>query len=992
MLTRHAYFLLFMLLFHLVPAQVPTRFSYSESFGMADGLAHTVVADMTIDRNDLLWIAVNGTLQLFDGDQFINMGHLIHSSNSIGFFGFEKGKDVFLVKDNVLYKFTPDQYTSQEAPNLVLPSISRRDPNPRIIYEDGQYLYIAHPNDSLYQVEKKTLLLRQTLAFTHKPHPIYTWSSIYVPPDPVSSIPYLDSSFRKCTFDLSSGRLSIDPSCPNAGRAALASGDTMLVLQPLTLDIYGGGHKHTVPLPERGKSYNGAYFLVSGRDSVFVSLDNGIYIFNLRKMSWESRLQRTGGKSFAEVRVRSMVIDQTGHLYFSTFNTGLVKMYLENEGFQYLGVEGNKKYFIKCLRVSDVNNLVLAGTLDDGLLVFDTNGVLIHHIKNLSDHKTLGLVSAIIKLSEDKYLLFADHSYIFNWNEGHYLITPIRDSTHDRLSYYDQALEDYRHHRYFIFNHNDFIEFGPGPTEKALKKNIANFGASISVVQSGDFYVVSAYDELIFYDQDFKGYPIKFNVPDFGYSRCLVSYAKGKFLVATDLGLFILDTLQPMKPQLALYHQRVYGILPGTLPGEFWFSTDFGLYRLNPDLTIQQFSIESGLQESEFNTNSCYKSKSGKLYFGGVNGITTFYPGQISKQDDHPLAYISIFSINGEIRERYIPPDKISAYTLSSNENVIRLRFLGRGKRSPRSYNFQYQVKELHDHWIDLGHNMDIQFQLTPGHHTIYYHIADQFQPDAPFTNRIQLYIRPPVYQRWWFQVLILLLPAAILYYVVDTRRKRLALRLRYERELQDELHDDRVRISRELHDNIGAQMATVKRNINFLIDHNEQLSTDQIKTKMKDLEGISSQINQELRDTIWAVQNEHITLSGFISRFKNYVFQVIGPEHPVRVLYHESIDHDPLLGPLEALNLHRICQEAINNTLKHAGASEIHISYQCTRSGLHITIADNGIGFDARPSYPGFGLNNIRKRAEQIHAEVSFNQLHEKGSSLEILMPLPTK
>ena len=69
-------------LVHLTPAQVKDRYAYSESFSMKEGLKHTVVGDIKTDRNDLLWIAVDGTLQLFDGDQFIDMSHLIHESNS----------------------------------------------------------------------------------------------------------------------------------------------------------------------------------------------------------------------------------------------------------------------------------------------------------------------------------------------------------------------------------------------------------------------------------------------------------------------------------------------------------------------------------------------------------------------------------------------------------------------------------------------------------------------------------------------------------------------------------------------------------------------------------------------------------------------------------------------------------------------------------------------------------------------------------------------
>ncbi|MBP8086284.1 MAG: sensor histidine kinase, partial [Saprospiraceae bacterium] len=491
--------------------------------------------------------------------------------------------------------------------------------------------------------------------------------------------------------------------------------------------------------------------------------------------------------------------------------------------------------------------------------------------------------------------------------------------------------------------------------------------------------------ELIIYNQALTPHHIKFNVPEFGYSRCLIPYAPNQFMVATDLGLFLLDTLSPTAPARQIYDHLVYSVLPGNKSGEFWFSTDFGLYRLDADFHFKRYAIESGLQESEFNTNSCFKSESGKLYFGGINGITAFYPSQIKKEEDKPLPYISVLSINGKVRERYIAPGTAPTYTLAYDENVIQLRLLGKGQRSPGRYNFQYMVKGLHEDWINLGRNMDIQLQLPPGDYTIYYHIADSFEPHAETLHALQLLIKPPLYKRWWFVAVLSMIPLYFLYYIMDLRRKRLALRLAYAKELEHKLFEDRMRISRDLHDNIGAQMATVKRGINFILDQGDRLTVDQTTNKMRDLEAISTQINQELRDTIWAVQQEQIDVAGFITRLKNYIFQLLGPDSPYRVIYEEQGDKHLILGPFVALNLHRISQEAINNILKHAEATEIRIIVDSRNSSLKIQITDNGKGFDPEKISEGYGLGNIRKRAEQIGAEVYINRLKTEGSSIEI-------
>lgn len=970
---------------HLAMAQIKDRYAYSESFSMHEGLKHTVVSDIITDQNDLLWIAVDGTLQLFDGDQFIDMSHLIHESNSAGAFGFENGKEVFLLKGNILYKFTPREYTAPVAPSLTFPAYSRRDPTPKIIYEDSEFLYISHPNDSLYQIDKKTLTPAYTYAFPHRPNVSYRWSSIYISPKPVTAIPYFDTNSIRCTFELNTGRTLLDPAGVKAWRGAMASGDTMLVLQDNKLNIYTAGKHLSITTPGLGGYYNGQHFLFSGRDSVYVSLKNGLYLFNLRTLNWVSRVQRTEGLPMSEIGVRRMMLDKTGHLYYTTFNTGLIKMYPSNDGFQYIGIQDKKKYFIKCIKVSEKNNLVLAGTLQDGLLVFDTNGVLKHQIKNFPDTHALRLISTIVQISDSRYILFADKVLDIFFHGDEYTLRELNDSDRYKLTYYDNPVEDKKHQRYFIFNHRELIEIKPDNPEPILVIKQPYVGACISASLIGDKYVVSGMDDLRFYNQDLTHHSIRFNVPNFGYSRCIVPYPGGKFLVGTDLGIFILDTLNPNKSHTSIYNHIVYGILPGDQEGEYWFSTDYGLYRLDADLGYKRYSIESGLQESEFNTNSCFKTESGKLYFGGINGITAFYPSQIDEEADKPMPFISSLSVNGKVRERYIAPGATPSYTLAYDENVIQLRLLAKGLRSPRSYNFQYMVKGLHEEWINLGRNMDIQLQLPPGRYTIYYHIAAGFEPQARTQHELQLRIKPPFYKRWWFIAFLLVVPLYLLFYIMNLRRKRLAMKLAYKEDLEKELHEERLRISRELHDNIGAQMAIVKRSINFIIEQSDRITPEQTKTKMIALEAISTQINQELRDTIWAVQNEQIEVAGFFTRLKTYVFQLVGPDSSLRVTYSHSGQLNTLLGPFTALNLHRICQETINNIIKHAEATEIHIVLDGSASTLKISITDNGKGYDMSNVQDGYGLGNIRKRAEQIGAIVTFSSAPGSGSSIEI-------
>jgi signal transduction histidine kinase len=172
---------------------------------------------------------------------------------------------------------------------------------------------------------------------------------------------------------------------------------------------------------------------------------------------------------------------------------------------------------------------------------------------------------------------------------------------------------------------------------------------------------------------------------------------------------------------------------------------------------------------------------------------------------------------------------------------------------------------------------------------------------------------------------------------------------------------------------------------MNFLVSNSDSLSQTQIMQKIQDLEGVSTQINQELRDTIWATQHEQVPIQDFISRVKSFVFQTLGPESPIRVHYSENADEQLIFGPFVTLNLHRICQEALHNIVKHSDATDIYISFESRNHHFVVSIRDNGKGFDTGLTTSGYGLQNMHHRAKQVAANLVIDSKPGQGTRLEI-------
>ncbi len=966
--------------------QQETHFFHTEHFGIEDGLHQGAILDFQVDKRDFLWVHTLGSLQIFDGKNFITPDHDIQDPALSGRFSFGFPDDLYFLSHSKLYVLPADHLRPTESKVLNMPLYDRKNHSTYFLYENLTHLFIWHPNDTVYQINKHDFKVDGAFRMPVKGNDIITISELSPRNCLPDQIEFIGEDHSLYLYDLKTGRLVKKAQYQFVSSATKLSKDTIAILEKDSLHILTPDQQLHFPLPDSIHDFYGIYLMPTAPGRLLVGLRHSIYEFNLHTMKWDSRIMKTGDGNLYNLITRRMKKDSGGNMYFLSFDKGLVKLYPRNSGFEYIGAEGKVSSFVKCIEGSDVNNIVLMGTLQNGLLIFDTLGSLRQQILDFPGGETNRFISNIIKVSESRFIILAKDAYQLDLEDDSVKIKRVARLEDNWTSYYDAPFSGYTAGQFFISSYDGLLDIKSGMETKIrfIPDHALNRSSAVTKFRQG--YISSAGDSLKLFDASMQKVTATFAIPHFALSRSIISQDENHVLLGTDVGLYLIEIGKQAKVVKRIYDNMVYAILPGDLAGEFWFSTDYGLFRLKPDGQIINYSIENGLQDNEFNTNSRYKSSSGKLYFGGVKGINSFYPGRIKNVTDTIRPFISLLSINTKVVSRYIATQADRKYNFSHKENNIIIEFLGKGTRSPERYNYQYFIKELHATWVDIGRERHMQFHLAPGNYTIYYHVDDAFDANAIPTHFLKICIQPPFYKRWWFLCMIALLLTAFAFYLLQLHKKRQELKLRYEFQLGQRLQNERMRISRELHDNIGAQMATVKRNINFLINQSHQLTPDLVTKKMKDLESISTQINQELRDTIWAAQNEHITMADFITRIKNYIFQVLGPESQARVLYEEHCEKQVILGPFLALNLHRICQETINNIMKHAGATEIKLIFEGDEDQCKVTILDNGKGYNEVDSNQGYGLQNIRYRAGQIGAILHFNRIGS-GSSLEVLI-----
>jgi signal transduction histidine kinase len=200
--------------------------------------------------------------------------------------------------------------------------------------------------------------------------------------------------------------------------------------------------------------------------------------------------------------------------------------------------------------------------------------------------------------------------------------------------------------------------------------------------------------------------------------------------------------------------------------------------------------------------------------------------------------------------------------------------------------------------------------------------------------------------------------------------------------EIEKKLQQDRERISRDLHDNVGGQLSYVM----FSLEGNEESSSDKRKEKAHNLANALRSVTSNLRETIWALNQEKLTVQDISDKLKTYARNIFAYSD-TKIKFEDHIENDETLNPAFALNLFRICQEVINNVFKHAKASELTIIITKNKTTT-IVITDNGVGFTKElASMESYGLTNLKVRADEINATLSIESEIHKGTKISIIV-----
>ena len=191
----------------------------------------------------------------------------------------------------------------------------------------------------------------------------------------------------------------------------------------------------------------------------------------------------------------------------------------------------------------------------------------------------------------------------------------------------------------------------------------------------------------------------------------------------------------------------------------------------------------------------------------------------------------------------------------------------------------------------------------------------------------------------------------------------------------------EKERISRDLHDTVGGQLSYVL----YSLEGVKETGAQKRNEIVEDINHTLRHAIGNLRETIWAIHEENISIQDLSDRLKVYVRNLFR-HREIDIDFRENISEDRHLQSAQALQMFRICQEILHNTFKHAHATNLVVNIT-SHQHINIQINDNGIGFFEDLVTEGMGLTNIKTRAQENGIRLTIQTAPSQGTKYSLLV-----
>ena len=462
----------------------------------------------------------------------------------------------------------------------------------------------------------------------------------------------------------------------------------------------------------------------------------------------------------------------------------------------------------------------------------------------------------------------------------------------------------------------------------------------------------------------------------------------------------------------------VYGILEDG-EGYLWISTDKGLSRFDSKNEIfVNFDENYGLQNNLFNINSCFKSETGEMYFGGINGFDIFDPSNIKPNEYIPNVKITKI----ETPERVIYTNQLMdserEMYISYKENKIVFEFMSDSLVMPEKNQFAYMLEGFDDEWIYCGNEKTATYtSINGGNYTFRVKGSNNDGVWNETSASLKINISIPPWQSWWafliyFAILCCLVALFIRAMFNKSKKKiedqkKVIEKLEQFDSLKDEImanisHELRtpiygiIGISESMLDGAAGEVNDIQRyNLSLLSSSSRRLSN-----LVNDLLVYSRLKNSDIKLYYKKVDLHQLT---------QQVIDII--KHSInsnKIIIKNSISHDFPLVLADEERLTQIMYNLIENAVKYTPEGSVEVFAIKSDSYIKVGVKDTGIGIDGKEieyifdtfrqagggfsrnhAGAGLGLSIVKQLVELHGGEINATSSPGEGSNFYFTIPI---
>lgn len=461
-----------------------------------------------------------------------------------------------------------------------------------------------------------------------------------------------------------------------------------------------------------------------------------------------------------------------------------------------------------------------------------------------------------------------------------------------------------------------------------------------------------------------------------------LAFSHNQIFVGTDDGLAFFEAatgpgqVQWLTTKDGLLNNRISG-LETDHNGRLWCSSVFGItrYQALSNTIINYTHFNSGLGSAMMpgitvspNTGRLYVCQQGS--FNRERDVPSFSFGDV------PSIIITDVRVGDRSYFSFGPTShRGHRMLLDAHQNQLRIEFALPAFSTEEANRYAYRLKGEDKAWSQTLDGFVNFVGLAPGQYVFQVKGADASGHWSQQIAELRFTIKPPFYQTWWFRVLVLLIVSGIVFLLIRWRFK--TMRQQY---------DLRNKIAGDLHDEIGSTLTSIHI-LSNVSQQAFQTAPDQAIEMISQISAQSKAIQQNMSDIVWAIRPDNDKVENVAVRLREYAAQTLEPlSVQTDLLIDEQLVTKVL--PLKARKeLLLIAKEAINNVVKHSGATAVRITMQNKGSVFQFAIWDNGRWKGDQQS-TGTGRKSMQQRAAILEGQLTY-EIQPGGTQLILEFPL---